>query len=61
MLLCESDRLRRSELLIHSIPALAQNAQGLPPSHFVFRLRQVSQADPELRRLALVVVKTLRA
>ena len=57
---CAWARLRRSELLLHSKPALTQYAQGLPPSHFVLRRRQVSQAEPELRRRALFVVKTLR-
>lgn len=54
------DLLRRSELFTHSTPALAQNAQGLPPSHFVLRRRHVSHADPELNRRALLVLKTER-
>lgn len=53
-------RFLRSELLTHSTPAEAQNPHGLPPSHFVLRRRQVSQADPELRRRAVLVVKTER-
>lgn len=48
----------RSALLTQLRLLAAQKAQGLPPSHLVFRRRQVSQADPELRRRAVLVVKT---
>lgn len=44
------DLLRLSELLTHSMLFMAQKLQGVPPSHFVLRRLQVSQADPELRR-----------
>lgn len=34
----------------HSILLAEQKAHGLPPSHFVLRLRHISHADPELSR-----------
>lgn len=55
-----TERFLRSELLMHSIPLLAQKLHGLHPSHFVLRLRHVSQAEPELNRRAVLVVNTLR-
>lgn len=50
----------RSELFTQSILFVAQKLHGLAPSHFVFRLLQVSQADPELSRRAACVEKTPR-
>jgi hypothetical protein len=54
-----TDLFLRSELLMHSMPLLAQKLQGLLPSHLVLRLLHVSQAEPELSRRAVFVVNTL--
>lgn len=54
-----TDRFLRSELLTQSMPLLAQKLQGLLPSHFVLRRLHVSQAEPELKRRAVLVEKTL--
>lgn len=49
-----------SELFTQSILFVAQKLHGLAPSHFVFRLLHVSQADPELSLRAACVEKTPR-
>lgn len=53
------DRRRLLGRWIHSIWLDAQYAHGFPPSHFVFRRRHASHAEPELNRRTLAFAETV--